>query len=306
MDMGSIAGDVKSAVRQLVKAPGFTIAAVAVLSLGIGLNAAMFSLVYAFGFMGRAYAEPDQVVQLYSSQTKKVDSYRAFSYAAYREISGQPGLFSGVLAHTPTLIGLNEGGQSRRTFAELTSRNYFDVLGVPVIQGRGFTAEEDRPGQDIPVAIASYAYWQRTGFKPDLVGSTIQVNERAYTVVGLTPRGFTGTMMITGPELFFPLGVFHTLSDDFEGESDRSLQQAAAFNLFLVARLADGVTQEAAAARLESVGPQLARAFPAEYRRCAGHPRRRCRDSARPSHQGTKACWPCSAPCCSGSPARCS
>jgi hypothetical protein len=72
-------------------------------------------------------------------------------------------------------------------------------------------------------------------------------------------------MMITGPELFFPLGVFHTLSDDFEGESDRSLQQAAAFNLFLVARLANGVTQEAAAARLESVGPQLARAFPAEY-----------------------------------------
>jgi predicted permease len=265
MDMGSIVGDVRSAVRQLVKAPGFTIAAVTVLSLGIGLNAAMFSLVYAFGFMGRAYAEPDQVVQLYSSQTKKVDSYRAFSYAAYRDISGQPDLFSGVLAHTPTMIGLNEGGQSRRTIAELTSRNYFDVLGVPVVQGRGFTAEEDRPGQDIPVAIASYAYWQRTGFKPDLVGSTIQVNERAYTVVGLTPRGFTGTMMITGPELFFPLGVFHTLSDDFEGESDRSLQQAAAFNLFLVARLAGGVSQEAAAARLESVGPQLARAFPAEY-----------------------------------------
>jgi predicted permease len=263
--MGSLIGDLKMSVRQLVKTPGFTVSAIVVLALGIGLNAAMFSLVYAFGFMGRAYPEPEKVVQLYSSQASKVDSYRAFSYAAYREIANQPGLFAGVLAHTPTLVGLEEGGQPRRTFAELTSRNYFEVMGVPVVQGRGFTAEEDRPGQDIPVAVASHAYWQRTGLKPDLVGSTIKVNGRAFTVVGITPRGFTGTMMVTSPELFFPFGVFHTLSDDFEGASDRSLQQAGAFNLFLVARLADGVTPEAATARLDSVGPQLTRAFPVEY-----------------------------------------
>jgi predicted permease len=263
--MGSLVSALRMSVRQLAKAPGFTIAAVVVLALGIGLNSAMFSLVYAFGFMGRAYAEPDRVVQLYSSQTRKVDSYRPFSYAAYRELADQRGLFSGVLAHAPTLIGVNEGGNSRRTFAVLASRNYFDVLGVPVMQGRGFTEEEDRVGQDIPVTVATYAYWQRTGFKADLVGSTIRVNERAYTVVGITPRGFTGTMMITGPELFFPLGVFHTLSDDFDGDSDRSLQQAGAFNLFLVARLAQGVTIEAAAARIEGIGPQLTRAYPVEY-----------------------------------------
>ncbi len=252
-------------VRQLAKAPGFTVAAVVVLSLGIGLNAAMFSLVYALGFMGKPFADPDRVVQLYSSQVKQVDSYRAFSYPAYRELAAPGGPFSAVLAHNPTLVGLNDGGESRRTFANLVSRNYFDLLGVPVIQGRGFTEEEDRPGQDIPVVVATYAYWQRTGFKPGLVGSTIQVNERAYTVVGITPRGFTGTMMVFGPELFFPLGVFHTLSNDFEGESDRTLHRAGAFNLFLVARLADGVSHEAAATRLEGMGPQLARAFPAEY-----------------------------------------
>jgi len=263
--MGSLIGDLKMSVRQLAKAPGFTAAAILVLSLGIGLNAAMFSLVYAFAFMGRPYAEPERVVQLYSSQTKKVDSYRAFSYAAYRELASQPGLFTDVLAHTPTLIGVSEDGAARRTFAVLASRNYFDLLGVPVMQGRGFTEDEDRVGQDIPVTVATYAYWQRTGFKPDLVGSTIRVNERAYTVVGITPRGFTGTMMIAGPELFFPLGVFHSLSDDFDGQSDRSLLQAGAFNLFLVARLAPSVTPEAAASRLERVGPQLARAFPVEY-----------------------------------------
>lgn len=263
--MGSLVGDIRMSVRQLIKAPGFTAAAVIVLSLGIGLNAAMFSLVYALGFMGRPYAQPDRVVQLYSSQTQQVDSYRAFSYAAYREIATPGGPFSAVLAHTPTLIGLTEGGDSRRTFADIVSRNYFELLGVPVIQGRGFTEEEERPGQDIPVVMATYAYWQRTGFKSDLVGSTIRVNERAYTVVGITPRGFTGTMMVFGPELFFPLGVFHTLSNDFEGDTDRALQRADAFNLFLVARLANGVTRDAASTRLESMGPQLARAFPAEY-----------------------------------------
>ena len=224
--MGSLAGDIKSSVRQLAKAPGFTIAAVVVLSLGIGLNAAMFSLVYAFGFMGRAYADPEQVVQLYSSQAKKVDSYRAFSYAAYREIAGQPGPFSGLLAHTPTMVGLNEGGHSRRTMAELTSRNYFDVLGVPVVQGRGFTDEEDRPGQDIPVVIASLRLLaaHRLQARPGRLDRSRSTSGPTRWS-GITPRGFTGTMMIAGPELFFPLGVFHTLSDDFEGESDRSLLQ---------------------------------------------------------------------------------
>lgn len=264
MNLGSLGGDLRLSVRQLAKTPGFTAASVIVLALGIGLNAAMFSLVYAFGFMGRAYAEPDRVVQLYSSQTTKVDSYRAFSYPAYREIAEQPGLFTGVLAHTPTLIGVSEGGRSRRTFAVLASRNYFEVLGVPVIQGRGFTETEDQVGRDIPVTVATYAYWQRTGFNPGLVGSTILVNERAFTVVGITPRGFTGTMTVAGPELFFPLGVFHTLSDDIEG-AGRSLQEAGAFNLYLVARLAPGITHEAAAARLDSAGAQLARAYPAEY-----------------------------------------
>ena len=126
------------------------------------------------------------------------------------------------------------------------------------------------------MVVVTYAYWQRTGFKPDLVGSTILVNGRAFTVIGMTPRGFTGTLMLFGPELFFPLGVYDTLSDDFEGAalrrlsraedaSLRSLSRVDSYNLFLVARLAEGVSTDAASTRLEAVGPQLARAFPAEY-----------------------------------------
>ena len=116
--MGSWLGDIRVSVRQLAKSPGFTIAATVVLALGIGLNAAMFGFVYALGFMGRPFTEPDRLVQLYSSQTTQPDSYRAFSYPAYRELLQETGLFSGVLAHNPTLVGVSEGGDSRRTVWE--------------------------------------------------------------------------------------------------------------------------------------------------------------------------------------------
>ncbi|MCC7242876.1 MAG: ABC transporter permease [Acidobacteria bacterium] len=264
--MGTWMGDLRVSLRQLAKAPGFTVAAIMVLALGIGLNAVMFSLVYAVGFMGRPYDRPEPLVQLYSSQTREPDSYRAFSYPAYREIQTHADLFEGVLAHNPTLVGVGEGANTRRTFAVVVSRNYFEVLGAPIVHGRGFTEDESVPGRDIPVVVATYGFWQRTGFDPALVGGTLRINERDYTVVGITAQGFTGTMMVFGPELFFPLGVFHVVSNDFQGQEQRTLNRADAYNLFLAARLKKGITEAAAARRLEPIGPHLERAFPAEYK----------------------------------------
>ena len=122
-----------------------------------------------------------------------------------------------------TVVGIGEGGESRRTFSGLVSANFFDVLGVPMLQGRGFTAEEARAGSNVPVAVATYTYWKRSGFDPRLWARTIRVNERAFTIVGITPQGFTGTMPLFGPELFFPLGVFDTLSNDSDGGTTRRL-----------------------------------------------------------------------------------
>jgi predicted permease len=235
-----------------------------VLALGIGLNAWMFSLVYAIGLAGRAFAEPDRVVQLYSSTSNQPDSYRPFSYHAYQAIAGSDA-FSGVLAHNPTLVGVSEGGEARRTFGVLASQNYFDVLGVPLVRGRGFTAEESRPGQDIPVVVVTYGYWQRRGLDTDLVGTTLRVNERVFTIIGVTPPGFSGTMTAFGPDLFFPLGVFHSLHNDFAGQAARGLERADAYNLFLVGRLAAGVSLHSATTRLTAAAAGLARSMPAEY-----------------------------------------
>ena len=155
--------------------------------------------------------------------------------------------------------------ESRRTFSMLVSANYFDVLAVPLLQGRAFTAEEDRPAQNAPVVVATYAFWKRTGFDPALLGKTIRINERPFTVVGITPQGFTGTMTVFGPELFFPLGVFDSLSNDFGGETARTLARADAYNLFLVARMQTAVSMSAAAQALGLLGQSLAHAFPAEH-----------------------------------------
>lgn len=260
-------GDVRTSVRQLVRTPGFTAASVAVLALGIGLNAAMFSVVYTLAFMTRPYAEPDRIVQLYSSETARPDSYRAFSHAAWNEIADGSSVFSGVLAHTPTMVGIGDGQDARRSFAAIVSDNYFDVLGVPIARGRGFTREESTPGRDIPVVVASWTFWQRQGFAPDLIGSDVRINERSFTVVGITPEGFTGTMAVFGPEMFFPLGVFHTLAHDFMGgEIPRSLQAQDAYHLFLVGRLRDGISMDVATSHLLPLAARLERAFPVEYR----------------------------------------
>jgi predicted permease len=285
--MDGLIGDLKVSMRQLAKAPGFAAAAIVVLAVGIGLNAAMFSMVYAIGFMGRPFAEPDRLMQLFSSQTREPDSYRAFSYPAYRELTTQTDLFDGVLAHNPTIVAIGEAAGTRRTFGVLVSRNYFDVLGVPIVKGRGFTAEESQPKQDIPVVVATHSYWQRSGLDPALVGKSIRINERDYTVIGITPRGFTGTMMVFGPELFFPLGVFHSLSNDFQGETARTLERPDAYNLFVTGRLKGGVTQETANSRLTLTGQQLERAFPAEYRdaRITLAPQPRFGVSTRPSDE---------------------
>lgn len=259
-------GDVRLSVRHLLAAPGFTAAAVTVLALGIGLNAAMFSIVYAFTLAGRGFPAPERVVQLYVRDTRPNGGHRPFSHPIYQELATQSDLFRGLLAHNVAIVGVGEGAESRRSMAALVSANYFDVLGVRLVQGRTFSAAEDRPGEGLPVVVATWTFWQRRGFDPALVGSTLRINERPYTVIGIAPRGFTGTMSVVGPELFFPLGTFHTLVNDFSAsDTSRSLQRADTYGLFLVGRLKDGVTADAANARLAQIGENLGQAYPGEH-----------------------------------------
>ena len=264
--MNTLWQDIRYALRTLAKSPGFTAAAIAVLALGIGANTAIFSIVRELVFSPRPYADEAQVVQLYTQDRKDRNRFRMFSYPTYRDICEQNTVFSGLLAHNPIFVGVGEGEGSRRALAAIISSNYFSTLGVPLAQGRAFLPAEEKSGSAAPVVIASHLYWEKTGGDPQLVGKTIRINERPFTVVGVTPEHFTGTMMLLGPELYFPLGDFDLLTNAFQAEAKRTLERRDAYMLLVVGRLKPGVTAAAAESTLSALATNLENAYPVEQK----------------------------------------
>ena len=211
--------DLKFAVRQLFKAPGFTIAAVIVLALGIGANTAVFSLVHTLFLAPPAYAKPNEVLQVFSQDKKSPKTYRGFSYPTYRDIREQNSVFTDAMAYNLALVGIGQKGDTRRAFAAIVSANYFSVLGVQLAQGRAFLPEEETPGRNTQVAIVSNAYWLKHN-RPAL-GSTLLINGRPFTIVGVLPKGFTGTLQIFSAEVWLPLSVYDLVQNDFQSSEKK-------------------------------------------------------------------------------------
>lgn len=203
--------DFRHSLRVLRRTPGFSAIAILVLALGIGANTAVFSLVNALVLQPRQ-GRIDQLVGVFSRDRTKPDHYRDFSYPAYVDLRSRADIFESVMAHTFSTVGIAEGDVTRQTFASIVSANYFSTLGVRMATGRAFTADEERPGANARIAIASYAVWRRAGFAPAFVGSTVRANGSDYSVIGVAPRGFAGTMTLVSPEWWFPLGSFDIVS----------------------------------------------------------------------------------------------
>ena len=254
--------DLRYGVRTLISKPGFTAVAVVVLSLGIGANTAIFSLVNAFLLKPLYIKNPSELVGCYSRDTKKPDNYRAFSYLNYVDLREKNLVFSSLMAHNMAMVGVAEGDTTRRVFADVVSSNFFSMFGVPLFQGRTFTDAEERPGSNSTVAIVSYSYWKKTG-DPNLLGKTIRINGRLFTIVGIAPEGFTGTTALISSELYVPLGAYELVMNDFEGHG-KPLQARDNYNLILIGRLRPGMTAQQADAQLAVVASQLEKAYPAE------------------------------------------
>ncbi len=254
--------DLRYAVRALWNKPGFTAAAVLVLALGIGANSAVFSLINAFMLKPLAVAKPQQLVGLYSRDAKHPDSYRAFSYPNYVDIRDNNPVFSSLLAHNLVMVGVKEGDNTRRTFADIVSSNYFSTLGVSLLEGPRFGINDDKPGSELTV-IASYSFWKRTGEGARILGKKLKINGRLFTVIGITPKGFTGTTALVSPELFLPLSAYNVVMSDFENHT-KPLAARDNGNLIVVGRLKPGITEQAANAKLAVLASQMEKAFPAE------------------------------------------
>jgi predicted permease len=258
--------DFRFAVRQLWKAPGFTIAAVLVLTLGIGANTAIFSLVHTMLYAPPGYARPHELVQVFSQDTKNPKSFRAFSYPTLTDIRQQNSSFSGVAAFNVGMVGIGEKNNTRRTFASVVTANYLDVLGVTPVMGRGFTLEEEQPGRAASVALVSYGYWQRHNRDSSILGSQAVINGRSYTIIGVLPKTFTGTLAVLSPEIWLPLSSFEFMAPNPENDPTRNVANRASEALLVIGRLKPGVTATAAEAPLKALAANLERAYPVEQK----------------------------------------
>jgi predicted permease len=260
--MNELMRDVRYGFRMLLSKPGFTISAILVLALGIGANSAVFSLINAFLLKPIHIERPEQLAGLFSRDTKHPDTYRGFSYPNYVDIRNANPVFSSLTAYSMAMVGVEEGATTRRAFSGVVSSSYFSTLGVSMLQGRAFSPEEEKANSGALPVVVTYPFWSRGGQDPQILGKQVRINGRMFTVVGITPKGFTGTTALVSPEIFVPLSAYNLVMNDFETQG-RPLDTRENSALIVVGRLKPGVTQPAADAQMAVIASQMEKAYPA-------------------------------------------
>jgi putative ABC transport system permease protein len=247
--------DFRFALRQLGKSPGFTSVAILTLALGIGVNSAMFALVNGVVLRPMIPLRAEEVVNVFSARQNATRDYRQFSHTEYRDLRENGGdVFVDLAALEFAVAGIGRDHEMRRSFAFLTSENFFSLMGVQPEQGRFYNAEECQPNANMPVVVASYAFWKRMGGRSDFVGSNLQINGQPYTVIGITPDGFSGVSALVAPDVWLPLGVHSHLGSAFaDSENLHDLAEPKNYALNLTARLQPGLTIDTAKSRLPAL-----------------------------------------------------
>ena len=257
--MESVLRDIAYGFRQLRKHPAFTCVAIVSLALGIGANTAIFSLVNTVLLRPLPVREPSRLIEVYGSVHKGAD-FDLQSYLNYKDYRDRNDVFSGLLAYRFVVTSLSHHGNNERVWGFLVSGNYFEVLGVKPLFGRGFLPEEDQTPGARPVAILSYSCWQgRFGGDRSSVGRDVSLNNHSFTIVGVAPKGFIGTEVAYAPELWVPI----MMAKEVEPGS-KWLEQRDSSNLFVIGRMKPGVTLAETKAALEAITFQLAKEHPTE------------------------------------------
>jgi len=249
--------DIRFALRLLVRRPAFTVLAVVTLGLGIGANATIFSWVEALVWRPLpGVADGERIVAVHAAtRTRSNLSISYPNFADFRD--RRPSSVEGLLCYSLQAATLREGNQADRAWGVLVSGNYFDVLGVRAAYGRTFSPEEDRTPGTHPVAVLSHRFWERRfGSDPTVVGRTVLLNERAFTVVGVAAAGFQGTNIGVAVDLWVPMMMQSAIVP-----GDRLNARGNGW-LKVLARLAPGATVGDAQAGLAVVAGHIADAYP--------------------------------------------
>lgn len=254
--------DLRYSARLLLKHPGFSVTAIGVLALGIGVNAGIFGIINGLMIRPLNGADaPGEIVGLFSKDRTTERGYRAFSYAGFSEVRDAWGPFSHLSAHNVALAGVTEHNTTRQTMIDIVSTGFFETFGVRPVYGRDFTLEEERPGTSARSVIVSYQVWERSGFDRDILKQTVRINGQDYGIVGVAPEGFTGSTAMLGTEYFAPIGVHDAIESDFDG-GGYPIADRRSKPLIVVGRLKPGVTREQADAQLKVIAAAHEQAYP--------------------------------------------
>jgi predicted permease len=250
--LDEVARDVRYAFRMFVKNPGFTIVIVLTLALGIGANTAIFSIIDALMLRWLPVRNPQELVQLtFREPGSKGEPGKSFSYAIVGALAEQREIFSGVAGFSGFRFDVGSPVVSRVSGAIVTGR-YYETLGLHPVIGRLLTREDDEPGAP-PVVVISYDYWERVFARgSEAVGQSVRMNGVPVKIVGVSPRGFVGANVGSIADLTISVAAFPQVKPDMA-----PLLGPGNFWLRVLARPAEGVSIEQAAARLNAVWPRI-------------------------------------------------
>jgi predicted permease len=245
--------DFRYGLRVLAKAPGFTAIAILTLALGIGANTAIFSVVDGVLLNPLPYDHPDRLIAVYSGDNQFARS--SISYPNFLDWVRDNRSFSDLAAYREDDFDLTGMGEPQRVAVEMISADFFPILGVKPVLGRSFEPKEDQVGAP-PVAMISGGLWaSKFGSSRDVVGKTIELNDTAYTVIGVVPGNFR-----------YQSGNFHGHTDVFvplgQWNDTTFRDRRAAMGMDAVGRLRPGVTLAQAKADMAAIAAHLAEAYP--------------------------------------------
>jgi len=238
--------NLKLALRTLLKAPFVTAVAVGSLALGIGANAAIFSLFDQMLLRPLPVPRPEELVNLGAPGPKPGsqscnnagDCEEVFSYPMFRDLEREASVFQGLAAHRSFGVNLAFQGETESGEGMLVSGSYFPVLGLPPALGRLLGPEDDRTVGAHFVTVLGHGYWQsRFGGSPSVLGETLVVNGQSMTMVGVAPFGFEGTTLGSRPQVFVPITMQGLMNPGPDGFEDRRSYWA-----YLFARLRAGIS----------------------------------------------------------------
>jgi hypothetical protein len=250
--------DVKYAIRQLKKSPGFTVTAVLTLALGIGANAVVFSVLNALVLRPLNVPHPQNLfmVQRLAGQMMSPSQ----SYLDYKDLRDRNRSFDSLIAYNIMgPVGLDTGGNPSTMWPYAASGNYFDGLGIQPYLGRFFHAADEHGNNSAPFVVLGYAYWH-SQFHDDrgAVGRVVQINKHPFTIIGVAPPDFRGTELFFAPALWIPM------VDQPEVEGSDDLQYRGNHSMFVAGRLKAGMNAAQATADLNAIGASLAKAYPGD------------------------------------------